>query len=61
MRLIESVVSKAVAANRWQRKFITVVLKQILVVPDKVTFHSLSCYRAYHEKTFSCGFGRAYE
>ena len=31
------------------------------MVPGKATFRNLSGYSAYHEKTFSHGFGRAYD
>ena len=58
MRLIESVLGKGVGANRWQRKFIEVVLELILMVPGKATFRNLSRYSGYHEKTFSRGFAR---
>lgn len=61
MRLIESVVSKAVPANRWRRRFIAVVLELMLLVPGKATFRNLSRYSGYHEKSFSRGFGRTYD
>jgi len=60
MRLIESVVSKAVPAKCWRRRFIAVVLKLMLVVLGKATFRNLSRYSGYYEKSFSRGFGRAY-
>jgi hypothetical protein len=61
MRLIESVLGKVVGANRWQRKFIEVVLELMLMVPGKATFRNLSRYSDSHEKSFSRGFGRAYD
>lgn len=61
MRLIESVLWKTAAANRWQRKFIELVLELMLMVPGKATFRNLSRYSEYHEKTFSRGFARAYD
>jgi hypothetical protein len=61
MRLIESVVSKAVPANRWRRKFIAVVLELMLMVPGKATFRNLSRYSGYHEKSFARGFSRTYD
>ena len=61
MRLIESVLGKVVGANRWQRKFIEVILELILMVPGKATFRNLSRYSGYHEKTFARGFARAYD
>ena len=61
MRLIESVVSKAVPANRWRRRFIAMMLELMLMVPGKANFRNLSRYSAYHEKTFSRGFSRAYD
>ncbi len=61
MRLIESVLGKVVGANRWQRKFIELVLELMLMVPGRATFRNLSRYSGYDEKTFSRGFGRAYD
>jgi len=61
MRLIESVVSKAVPANHWRQRFIAVVLELMLLVPGKATFRNLSRYSGYHEKSFLRGFGRAYD
>ena len=61
MRLIESVLSHTVQANRWQRKFIEVVLELLLMAPGAATFRNLSRYSEYDEKTFSRGFGRSYD
>ena len=61
MRLIESVLCRTVQANRWQRRFIVVVLELMLMVPGKATFRNLSRYSEYEEKTFSRGFGRSYD
>jgi hypothetical protein len=62
MRLIESVLrSTGQAANRWRRCFIKRVPELLLMVPDKATFRDLSRYSDYDEKSFSRGFGRAFD
>ena len=60
MRLIESVLSNTVQANRWQRKFIELILELLLMAPGSATFRNLSRYSEYEEKTFSRSFGRPY-
>ena len=42
MRLIESVLSDTVQANRWQRKFIEIILELLLMVPGAATCRNLS-------------------
>lgn len=61
MRLIESVLSNTLQANRWQRKFIETILELLLMAPGSATFRNLSRYSVYEEKTFSRSFGRSYD
>lgn len=61
MRLIDSVLSRSGPSNHWHRKFLALVLNLMLMVPGKTTFRNLSRYSEYEEKTFSRGFGRAYD
>lgn len=53
MRLFESVLAPLIHLRRPQRKFLTHLMRLLLMLPGHVTFRNLSRYSPYHERTFA--------
>ena len=61
MRLLHSVWSTWSQTKKPQRKFVTHLLRLLLMLPGHVTFRNLSRYSPYHEKTFARWYERPFD
>ena len=61
MWLLDSVLMRLKNAKKPQQKFLSHVIRLMLMLPGHVTVRNLSRYSPYHEKTFARWFARDFD
>jgi hypothetical protein len=59
--LLDSVLRRLQNAKKPQQKFLSHVIRLMLMLPGRVTFRNLSRYSPHHEKTFARWFARDFD